>query len=89
MSEHSAYQKKVIQRYYDNIESISLQKLAELVSELYMETSEKKAEKLWQRVSQAMTALKVPEKVAMRLMAERDVQLLASHLQDWMSNPPK
>lgn len=84
MAEHSSYQKKVIQRYYDNLESASLQKLGELVSELYLETSEKKAERLWQRVGQAMAALKIPEKAAAHIMARRDVQILAANLQEWM-----
>ena len=89
MPEFSSYQKKVIQRYYDNRPAISLQKLGELVSELYLETSEKKAERLWQRVAQAMAALKVPDKIAQHIMAKRDVEILAKNLQDWTKNPPQ
>jgi hypothetical protein len=89
VADFSNYQKKIIQRYYDNREAISLQKLGELVSELYMADSEKKTERLWQRVGQAMAALKVPEKVANHIMARRDVELLANHVQEWGRNPPK
>ena len=89
MAEHSNYQKKVIQRYYDNIDTISLQKLGELVSELYMETSDKKADKLWQRVATAMSTLKIPDKIASHILSSRDVEILARNLQDWLRAVPK
>jgi hypothetical protein len=89
MAEFSSYQKKVINRYYENLQAGSLQRLGELVSELYLETSEKKTDRLWQRVAQAMTALKVPDKVALHIMSKRDVQILAADLQEWTKNPPK
>ncbi len=89
MADFSNYQKKVIQRYYENRQAISLQKLGELVSELYMADSEKKADRLWQRVGQAMAGLNVPEKIAGHIMARRDVELLARNLQEWTKNPPQ
>lgn len=89
VAEYSNYQKKVIQRYYDNRQSISLQKLGELVSELYMADSEKKADRLWQRVAGALAGLQVPEKTANHIMGRRDVELLARHLQEWSKSPPK
>jgi hypothetical protein len=89
VAEHSNYQKKVIQRYYDNIDTIALQKLGELVSELYMETSEKKAEKLWQRVAASMSALKIPDKIAQHILSSQDVEILARNLQDWLRGVPK
>ena len=36
MAERSKYQQKVIKNYYDNREAISLQRLSELVTELYL-----------------------------------------------------
>jgi hypothetical protein len=36
MGEYSQYQKSVISGYYDNLDMIMLQKLSELVSELYV-----------------------------------------------------
>ena len=89
MAEHSNYQKKVIQRYYDNLDTIALQKLGELVSELYLETSEKKADKLWQRVAASMSALKIPDKIAGHILSGRDVEILARNLQDWLKGAPK
>lgn len=36
MAEHSKYQQKIIKNYYENREAISLQRLSELVTELYL-----------------------------------------------------
>ena len=35
-SEHSEHQKKVISNYYKNLDTIMLQRLGELVTELYL-----------------------------------------------------
>ncbi len=81
---YSKYQQDVISRYYDNIESISLQRLGELLSELYLAESASKKERLWQRVKKAMEQLKVPPKIIAHIMAKRDVEILAKNLQDWL-----
>ena len=49
MAEHSEYQKKIIRRYYDNREQVDEQRLAELVTNLYLSEGKKKLEKLWRR----------------------------------------
>ncbi len=89
MTERSDYQKKVIRRYYDNLQSIALAKLGELVSELYLVSDDAKEDRLWQRVGQAMAGLKVPDKIAGHILARRDVKILAQNLQEWTKNPPK
>lgn len=89
MAEYSNYQKKVIQRYYDNRETIALQKLGELVTELYLATSDKKKDQLWSRVETQMKALKVGPKLAEHILNRRDAKLLADNLQDWMKSPPR
>ena len=45
------HQKGIVRRYYENREAISTQKLGEIVSELYLCTSPKKADRLWERIS--------------------------------------
>ncbi len=44
---YTEYQKKVIKNYYDNKDLRLVQRLGELVSNLYVETSEKKKETGW------------------------------------------
>ena len=81
--EYTDYQKSVISGYFNNLDAIMLQKVAELVSELYVAETETKKDRLWQRVQKAMTNLKIPPAIADHIMSQRDVQVLAKNLQDW------
>ncbi|MHC4691979.1 MAG: hypothetical protein ACYS67_04495 [Planctomycetota bacterium] len=82
-NERSTYQNEVISRYYDNLDTIMLQKLGELVTELYLADTAAKKERLWQRAHKAMTKLKIPPAIINHIMQKRDVQILAKNLQDW------
>ena len=82
-NQHTKYQQNIIQGYYDNLDSIMLQKLGELVTELYLAESQKKRDNLWQRANKAMTKLKVPAAIIEHIMSKRDVEILAKNLQDW------
>lgn len=79
--EYSAYQKKVIKRYYENRETLSTQKLSEIVSELYLCTSEKKAERLWERAEKALHAAGANEVWLKKVVADRNVEGLAEIVQ--------
>ena len=46
--EYSAYQKKLIKRYYENRDAIDTQRLQEIVTEIYLAQGGKKAERLWE-----------------------------------------
>ena len=82
--EYSNYQKKVIGRYYEHLDTIALTRLQELVSELYLADSDAKRAKLWQRVEQAMDKLAVPEPVKRHIVTSRDVKVLARNLEEWL-----
>jgi len=83
--EYSAYQSGLISRYYSNMDSIMLQKLSELVSELYLADDEAKKEKLWQRVAKAMGNLGIKDGLAKHILVSKDVEILAKNLQDWLA----
>ena len=83
--EYSPYQQKIISSYYDQLDTIMLHKLQELVSELYLADTDAKQNRLWQRVDKAMAKLKVPAEIATHIMAGRDVEVLAKNLQDWLA----
>ena len=83
--EYSDYQKGIISGYYGNLDTIMLQKVSELVSELYVAESQTKQEKLWQRVHKAMIKLKIPPAIIDHIMEKRDVKILAKNLQDWVA----
>lgn len=76
MADFTEYQKKVIRRYYDNRESGDEQRLAELVTNLYL-SSGKKLEKLWTQAQETMVRLKVPQKRIDHLIKLRDPAQIA------------
>jgi hypothetical protein len=75
------YQEKVIKRYYDNHDSLLLQRLAELVGELYL-TEGKKRKKGWAAAAAAMQKLGVSQKRIDHLLAKGDPALLAEVVQE-------
>ena len=83
MADYSKYQQKVISNYYQNIDAISLQKLQELVTELYLCETEKKTTQLWQRVEKAMTKMKIHPQIHEHIMSRKDVQVLARNVEMW------
>ena len=88
-NERSAYQKDVISRYYDNLDTIMLGKLGELVTELYLADTPAKKERLWQRAQKAMEKLKIPLAIINRIMQNRNVEILAKNLNDWLAKQRK
>lgn len=79
----SKFQKNVISNYYDNLDTIMLQKLSELVTELYLADSAKKRDKLWDRAEKAMKNLKIKPQIIEHIMSKKNVEILAKNLQDW------
>ena len=97
-NEYSQYQKAVISGYYDNLDTIMLQKLSELVTELYLADTcvnrrridgQAKQDRLWQRAYKAMVKLKVPPAIIDHIMGKKDVEILAKNLQDWLNRSRK
>jgi hypothetical protein len=84
--EYSHYQKKVISRYYQNIDQVALQRLGELVTELYLADTDKKKDRLWGQVQKAMENIKVQPVIAEHILKTRDVKILAKNLADWLKN---
>lgn len=54
------YQQKIIKRYYNNLDTLQLQRLAEMVGELYLAEG-KKLQKTWASAATAMQKLGVPQ----------------------------
>ena len=84
--ERSQYQQSVISGYYKNLDSIMLQKLSELVTELYLAETKAKHDRLWERAHKAMVKLKIRPATIAHIMEKQDVQILAKNLQDWLAN---
>ncbi|MFA5553131.1 MAG: hypothetical protein WCZ89_08915 [Phycisphaerae bacterium] len=84
----SKYQKDVISSYYSNLDSIMLNKVSELVTELYLADNDAKRKKLWQRVQKAMVQLKIPAAIVEHIIQKQDVEILAKNLKEWHSRKP-
>ena len=79
MAERSAYQQRVIRDYYQNQEAILVQRLGEMVTDLFL--SEGKArERLWERVAATLEKLKVPPKQVRHIVQSDNPTLLANLL---------
>jgi len=85
----SNYQNRVIADYYDNLDTIMLRKLGELVTELYLADTAARQNRLWQRAQKAMIRLKVPSPIIDHIMKKRSVEILAKNLQDWTGRKKK
>lgn len=84
MADHSKYQKKVIKNYYDNREAISLQRLGELITELYLAEGRAR-EKHWKAIATALLNLKVPATRIDHLVKQDNPALLAKLLEELMA----
>lgn len=73
---YSPYQQKIIKRYYNNLDGIALQRLAELVGEMYL-CEGKKLQKAWEGAEKAMKNLELPASRIEHLMKQKNPALLA------------
>ena len=71
------HQQRIVRRYYENRDTLMCQKLSELVSELCVCTSEKKAVALWERVRKALVHVGANAVTIEKVCEKRDVQWLA------------
>lgn len=76
MAERSKYQQNIIKNYYENRETISLQRAQELVTELYLSEG-KKRQKYWKTLEGHLLKLEVKQQTIDRLIKQDDPQLAA------------
>ncbi|MEM7477237.1 MAG: hypothetical protein AAF483_19815 [Planctomycetota bacterium] len=76
---YSRYQQNVIRRYYENADSIGLQRAQELVTELYLAEG-KKREKVWDQLEKNLTKAGVPKDQIAHLRSQDDPALVAQLL---------
>ena len=77
LDDYTPYQQKVIKRYYANQDGIQLQRLGELVTDLYLAEG-KKREKVWKSIVTAMQKLGVPQSRIDHIVAQNKPELLAN-----------
>ncbi|QYK48437.1 MAG: hypothetical protein KF838_00955 [Phycisphaeraceae bacterium] len=79
--ELSSTQRKIVDRYYSNLDTISLTKLQEAVSELYLAETDKKKDKLWKTVETALAKFPEADARAAAVLRTKDIKALAELVQ--------
>ncbi|MBN2024703.1 MAG: hypothetical protein JW809_18135 [Pirellulales bacterium] len=80
MPKRSNHQDRIIRNYYKNKDSIMIQRLGDLVSDLYLAEG-KARERIWSRAAAAMEKLGVPAAQIQHLVDSDNPTLLANLLQ--------
>ena len=75
------HQQSIVKRYYDNLDTVLLQRLGEKVTDLYLAEGKKRA-KLWDNVATALEKLGVPQSRIDRVRESDDARQLATLLQE-------
>jgi hypothetical protein len=81
---YSKYQQKIIKNYYENREAISLQRLSELVTELYLAEG-KARERQWKFIVGALEKLRLPKERIEHMRKKDDPKLLAKLVEELMT----
>ena len=80
MAERTQYQQRAIKNYYDNQEPIMLQRLGELLTDLYLAEGKTRT-RLWERAANALAKLKVPKDQIEHIIATDNPAILANAYQ--------
>ena len=91
MAERSKYQQNIIKNYYENFDTLQLQRLGELVTELYLAEGKARAAQ-WKKARQTLEKLKIPASRIDHLVKADNPQLLAKLLEELLakdSSPKK
>lgn len=73
--EYSKTQKKIIDRYYENQDTIVAQRLGEIVTELFLATgNEKKTNQLWTRAEKALARSGLNKARIAQVLKDRDLE---------------
>ena len=75
--DYTPYQRGVIRRFYQNRDALSMQKLQDLVGELYLLPNGKKADRAWERALTMLRSLGCPKARADYIERTRDLDDLS------------
>ncbi len=84
MAQLTKYQQSIVKRYYDNLDTVLLQRLGEQVTDLYLAEGKKRA-KLWDSIETSLTKLEVPKTRIDRVRKSDDARQLATLLQELLA----
>jgi hypothetical protein len=81
MAKRTPHQDKIIRRYYQNQDQILIQRLGDLVTDLYLAEGEKRA-RLWKRTAEILEKLKVPADRVQHVCTSDNPALVAEVLKE-------
>ena len=84
VAEYSKYQQKIIKNYYQNQDAILVQRLGELVTNLYLAEG-KKRQQQWKSAVAAMEKIGVPPARIEHLVKQDDPALLAKLVEELLA----
>src|SRR4029077_18955533 len=84
MANYSKYQQNIIKNYYNNQDTILLQRLAEHVPKLYLSEGKARA-KRWKDIVKVLEKLKVPATRIEQLVGKDNPALLAKLLEELLA----
>ena len=84
MKNYSKYQQNIIKNYYENKDAISLQRLSELVTELYLAEG-KAREKQWKYIEGVLPKLGLTADRIAHLRKKDDPKLLAKLVEELLA----
>ena len=82
--EYSKHQQNIIKNYYNNRDAISLQRLGELVTDLYLAEGKSRVTK-WKQAASAMEKLGMKSDQIDHLVKQDNPALLAKTVEDLMA----
>ncbi|MFM9958388.1 MAG: hypothetical protein ACKVZJ_09930 [Phycisphaerales bacterium] len=71
------HQQGIVKRYYEQRDTIALQRLGELVSELYLADTPTKTEKLWKQAESALAKCGAAKPDIAKVLASKKPEALA------------
>lgn len=80
MTERTNYQQKAIKNYYNNQEAIMLQRLGEMLTDLYLAEG-KARQRIWDRAAGALEKLRVPKQQIEHIVSTDNPAILANAYQ--------
>ena len=85
MAKRSAYQERAIRNYYENKDAIMIQRLGDLLTDLYLAEGKARV-RLWKRATTALEKLEVPPKQIQRIVQSDNPTLLANLLKQLLNS---
>jgi hypothetical protein len=85
----TAYQQGIVRRFYEHRDTVLWQRLAELVSEIYLAESERAASKLWASARDTLRKVGVEAKVIDAIVTDRRIADLAGVVNALAAAPPR